>query len=210
MNFSPELLLISSVGVVGVLHTIVPDHWVPIALIARQRGWSSGETARAALTAGIGHVVSTLIIASVIWFAGVAVAAKFGHFIDTAASVALIGFGDFVMARVESRRRTRPSSRTRPRAWPQAWPQPLFIFSIWPGAHGDLWAGIAADRHCPRRHRAIDFRTWRPAPLSAVGPGGRSGTGGDAAPIRRAAGVSTRQARRVLGVCGRNSRAAQF
>ena len=93
MNFSPELLLISSVGVVGVLHTIVPDHWVPIALIARQRGWSSGETARAALTAGIGHVVSTLIIASVIWFAGVAVAAKFGHFIDTAASVALIGFG---------------------------------------------------------------------------------------------------------------------
>ena len=100
MNFSPELLLISSVGVVGVLHTIVPDHWVPIALIARQRGWSSGETARAALTAGIGHVVSTLIIASVIWFAGVAVAAKFGHFIDTAASVALIGFGDFVMARV--------------------------------------------------------------------------------------------------------------
>ena len=96
MNFSPELLLIVSVGVVGVLHTIVPDHWVPIALIARQRGWSSGETARAAFTAGIGHVVSTLIIASVIWFAGVAVAAKFGHFIDTAASVALVGFGGWI------------------------------------------------------------------------------------------------------------------
>jgi hypothetical protein len=96
MNFSPELLLIVSVGVVGVLHTIVPDHWVPIALIARQRGWSMGETARAAFTAGVGHVVSTLIIASVIWFAGVAVAAKFGHFIDTAASVALIGFGGWI------------------------------------------------------------------------------------------------------------------
>ena len=96
MNFSPELLLIVSVGVVGVLHTIVPDHWVPISLIARQRGWSMGETARAAFTAGVGHVVSTLIIASVIWFAGVAVAAKFGHFIDTAASVALIGFGGWI------------------------------------------------------------------------------------------------------------------
>ena len=94
MNFSPELLLIVSVGVVGVLHTIVPDHWVPITLIARQRGWSKGETARAALQAGIGHVVSTLIIASVIWFAGVAVAARFGHFVDTAASVALIGFDE--------------------------------------------------------------------------------------------------------------------
>ena len=96
MNFSPELLLIVSVGVVGVLHTIVPDHWVPITLIARQRGWSSGETARAAFTAGIGHVVSTLIIASVIWFAGVVAAAQFGHFIDTAASIALIGFGGWI------------------------------------------------------------------------------------------------------------------
>jgi nickel/cobalt transporter (NicO) family protein len=96
MTFSPEFLLIVSVGVVGVLHTIVPDHWVPITLIARQRGWSRGETARAALQAGIGHVVSTLIIASVIWFAGVAVAARFGHFIDTAASVALIAFGGWI------------------------------------------------------------------------------------------------------------------
>jgi hypothetical protein len=96
MTFSPEFLLIVSVGVVGVLHTIVPDHWVPITLIARQRGWSRGETARAALQAGIGHVVSTLIIASVIWFAGVAIAASFGHFIDTAASVALIAFGGWI------------------------------------------------------------------------------------------------------------------
>ena len=98
MTFSPELLLIVSVGVVGVLHTMVPDHWVPITLIARQRGWSKGETARAAFQAGVGHAVSTLIIASVIWFAGVAVATKFGHFIDTAASVALIGFGGWIAA----------------------------------------------------------------------------------------------------------------
>ena len=46
MNVGPELLLIGAVAAVGVLHTIVPDHWVPITLIARQRGWSKGETAR--------------------------------------------------------------------------------------------------------------------------------------------------------------------
>lgn len=39
-------------AVIGVLHTIVPDHWGSITLIARQRGWSM--TARAALQAGIG------------------------------------------------------------------------------------------------------------------------------------------------------------
>jgi hypothetical protein len=42
---------------------MVPDHWVPIALYARQHGWSKAETARAALMAGTGHVLFTLLIA---------------------------------------------------------------------------------------------------------------------------------------------------
>jgi nickel/cobalt transporter (NicO) family protein len=91
-----ELLLVGTVAVVGVLHTIVPDHWVPITLIARQRGWSQTETAIASLKAGIGHVLSTLAIALVIWLAGVAVATRFGHWVDTIASLALIGFGSWI------------------------------------------------------------------------------------------------------------------
>jgi ABC-type nickel/cobalt efflux system permease component RcnA len=93
MIFAPELLLVGAVAAVGVLHTIVPDHWVPITLIARQRGWTRGETARASLKAGTGHVLSTLAIALVVWFAGVAFAQRFGHYVDLAASLALIGFG---------------------------------------------------------------------------------------------------------------------
>src|SRR5215471_3661629 len=96
MTFGPQLLLIGAVAVVGVLHTVVPDHWVPITLIARQRGWSMADTARAALIAGTGHVVSTLAIASVVWIAGVAVATRFGQMVDAAASVALIGFGGWI------------------------------------------------------------------------------------------------------------------
>jgi hypothetical protein len=98
MDFPPNsgLLLIGAVGVVGVLHTIVPDHWAPIALIARQRGWSKGETARAALLAGTGHVLSTLLIAAIVWLAGIAVATRFGHFVETTASIALIAFGGWV------------------------------------------------------------------------------------------------------------------
>jgi hypothetical protein len=93
---SSALLLIAAVAAVGVLHTLVPDHWVPITLIARRNGWSVGETARAALQAGTGHVSSTLILALVVWFAGVAAAERFGHVVDTAASVALIAFGVWV------------------------------------------------------------------------------------------------------------------
>jgi len=93
VRHAPELLLIGAVAGVGVLHTIVPDHWVPITLIARQRGWSKPETARAAFQAGTGHVLSTLLIGLVVWFAGVAVAARFGHFVAAASSMALIAFG---------------------------------------------------------------------------------------------------------------------
>ena len=93
---NPELLLVAAVAVVGVLHTMVPDHWVPITLVARQRGWSIGQTARAALLAGTGHVLTTLLIAVVVWVAGVAAAKHFGNLVDTLASAALIGFGGWI------------------------------------------------------------------------------------------------------------------
>ena len=95
MNYGPELLLFAAVATVGVLHTMAPDHWVPIALIARQRGWSQSETAGAALQAGIGHVLSTLLIALVVWLAGVTFAQRFSHIVDTISSLALIIFGSW-------------------------------------------------------------------------------------------------------------------
>jgi hypothetical protein len=96
MNYGPALLLVAAVATVGVLHTMVPDHWVPITLIARQRGWSKSETARAALQAGTGHVLSTLLIAIVVWLAGVAFAERFGHVVDMISSFALIAFGGWI------------------------------------------------------------------------------------------------------------------
>lgn len=96
MASQPQLLLIGAVAAVGVLHTIVPDHWVPLTVMARQRGWSKAETAWAALRAGTGHVVSTLTIALAVWIGGAALAVRFGAFIDTLSSAALVGFGLWV------------------------------------------------------------------------------------------------------------------
>jgi ABC-type nickel/cobalt efflux system permease component RcnA len=93
---APQWLLIAAVAGVGVLHTLVPDHWVPITLIARQRGWTRLQTARAALVAGTGHVVSTLAIAVVVWIAGAVAARNFGRWIDMAASAALVLFGAWI------------------------------------------------------------------------------------------------------------------
>lgn len=93
MNIDPQVLLVGAVASVGVLHTIVPDHWLPIAVMARQREWSKSETTRVALKAGRGHVVSTLAIATLVWVAGAAAARRFGNAIDMATSLALVVFG---------------------------------------------------------------------------------------------------------------------
>lgn len=85
--------LLIAVAMVGVLHTLVPDHWLPIALVARDRGWSRRQTARAALVAGVGHVVTTLLIGCAVWFAGVEVAQRYGREVDLVSGAALVGFG---------------------------------------------------------------------------------------------------------------------
>jgi hypothetical protein len=93
MTISPECLLVVAVAAVGVLHTLVPDHWLPIAVMPRQLAWSRRRTACAALIAGLGHTVSTLAIGAVVWIAGVALAVRAGHFTSIASSVGLVGFG---------------------------------------------------------------------------------------------------------------------
>ena len=96
MTLEPQMLLFAAVAMVGVLHTMVPDHWAPIVAIARQRGWSRAETARAAIVAGMGHVSSTLAIAIAVWIAGAAAATRLGHLVDTVSSLALVGFGSWI------------------------------------------------------------------------------------------------------------------
>jgi ABC-type nickel/cobalt efflux system permease component RcnA len=92
----PELLLIAGVVGVGVLHTMVPDHWAPIALLARQRGWSTAETARTALQAGSGHVATTLLFGLGVWLVGAAAADSVGKWVDLIAGAALVAFGSWI------------------------------------------------------------------------------------------------------------------
>ena len=89
-------LLVLAVAAVGVLHTLVPDHWAPIALLARQRGWSPAQTARTAALAGTGHTLSTLVIAMIVWLAGVVLATRFAHLVSTISSAALMIFGAWI------------------------------------------------------------------------------------------------------------------
>jgi hypothetical protein len=89
-------LLVATVAAVGVLHTLVPDHWAPIVVVGRQQGWSVLRTARAAAIAGFGHVASTLVLGLILWAVGASLALRYGHAVNVAAAVALIAFGAWI------------------------------------------------------------------------------------------------------------------
>jgi len=87
------VLLIVTVAAVGVLHTVVPDHWAPIVVLARQQGWSIARTARSAAIAGLGHVTTTLLLGALVWIVGASLAVQYGHFVSRASAVALCALG---------------------------------------------------------------------------------------------------------------------
>lgn len=89
-------LLVATVAAVGVLHTLVPDHWAPIVVVGRQQGWTVARTVRAAAIAGTGHVTSTLVLGIVVWALGASLAVRYGHTVNVVAAGALVAFGAWI------------------------------------------------------------------------------------------------------------------
>ncbi len=89
--------LIVAAVTVGSLHSLAPDHWVPIAAVARARGWSRGRTARVALLCGFGHVTVSVILGLIALFAGIELVHTLGRKMESMAGLLLIGFGTAYM-----------------------------------------------------------------------------------------------------------------
>lgn len=77
MSSIPLLLL--AAAAVAILHSILPDHWVPLAVVARTQRWSVLRVARVSTLASVGHVVSSLILAGIV----AAVGLQFQHQLET-------------------------------------------------------------------------------------------------------------------------------
>jgi cytochrome c biogenesis protein CcdA len=49
-------------GFVGFIHSLSPAHWLPVALIARTRNWSTAQTAFGAFVAASGHIIVSIVL----------------------------------------------------------------------------------------------------------------------------------------------------
>jgi len=59
-------LLLGAAAAVAILHSILPDHWVPLAVVGRTQRWSLFRVARVSALASAGHVVASVVLAGII------------------------------------------------------------------------------------------------------------------------------------------------
>jgi nickel/cobalt transporter (NicO) family protein len=89
-------LLLIAAGTVGFLHSILPDHWVPLAVVARTQRWTLARTARTSLLASVGHVLTSIVLGGVIALVGLQFRHSFeteqGHIVGVVLILTGIGF----------------------------------------------------------------------------------------------------------------------
>lgn len=66
MGTTSLIVLLLAGASVAIFHAILPDHWMPIALVARAQRWSTGRTTRVALWTGIGHVLGSIALGVIV------------------------------------------------------------------------------------------------------------------------------------------------
>ena len=64
MNTLPVLLLAAAGVALG--HAVMPDHWLPLAVLSRTRLYRTGTVARLSLAAAVAHVVVSLLLGGVV------------------------------------------------------------------------------------------------------------------------------------------------
>ncbi len=69
MDATTSALLGAAAGV-GLGHAILPDHWVPIAVLGRTRNYPLARVARLSALAGVAHVLVSLLLGAIIIVVG--------------------------------------------------------------------------------------------------------------------------------------------
>jgi nickel/cobalt transporter (NicO) family protein len=85
-------LLVAAAGV-GFGHAILPDHWVPLAVLGRTRRYPLSRVARLSGLAGVAHVLVSIILGAVVIAVGLQFRSTVEHAQDTIIGCILIATG---------------------------------------------------------------------------------------------------------------------
>ncbi len=88
-----DLALAGAAVLTGVLHTAIPDHWLPFVLIGRARAWSARRTAALSALAAAIHIAGSALLGLLAVLVGRAWAGSFGETLVHTGAGLLIVFG---------------------------------------------------------------------------------------------------------------------
>lgn len=96
VHSAPVLLLVIGAAAVGIVHSILPDHWVPLAVVARTQRWGFARLARVTTLAAGGHVLTSALLGGVVALIGLQfqkqIETQQGHIVGGVLVVTGVGF----------------------------------------------------------------------------------------------------------------------
>ena len=111
MNGTTPALIAAAAGV-ALGHAIMPDHWVPLAVVGRTRRYPLGRVARLSGLAGIAHVLVSLLLGGLIIAVGLQFRSTIQHAQDTIVGLVLIATGvGFIVLELSGRGHTHEHTR---------------------------------------------------------------------------------------------------
>ncbi|MEI8271202.1 MAG: hypothetical protein WCG08_01110 [Paludibacter sp.] len=77
----------------GLIHPLVPNHWIPLIAISKTEKWTTRESVFATLITGFSHTISTIIIGIIVGFVGIKLTESYSYITRIAAPVVLFAIG---------------------------------------------------------------------------------------------------------------------
>jgi len=79
--------------VLGLIHPLFPNHWIPLIAISKTEKWSNKEALFATLITGFSHTLSTIIIGIIVGFVGIKLSESYSYITKIAAPLILLIIG---------------------------------------------------------------------------------------------------------------------
>jgi hypothetical protein len=79
--------------ILGLIHPLFPNHWIPLIAISKTEKWSTKETVFATLITGFSHTLSTILIGIFVGFIGIKLTESYSFITRIAAPVILLFIG---------------------------------------------------------------------------------------------------------------------
>ncbi len=93
------LFVVAGSAVVGAVHALLPDHWIPYVVLSKARGWDLPRSLASVVAGGVAHLVSTTVLGVLIAYLGAEALAKAGPVAELAGAGLLVVFGGVLSLR---------------------------------------------------------------------------------------------------------------